>query len=77
MKLKIAILVLFAWSPLLLAQDAPDDPADAVNEGPRTGFFRINMTTRALLGDDGASALSDMFSADICAAYPSRMLLMA
>jgi hypothetical protein len=39
MKLKVAILALLAWSPLLLAQDAADSSADAAAEGPRTGDF--------------------------------------
>jgi len=64
MKLKVAILALLAWSPLLLAQDAADSSADAAAEGPRTGYFRIDITPRELLGDDGAAAVGELFPPD-------------
>jgi len=65
MKFKTAFLALLAWSPLLLAQDTPNQLLDtAATEGPRTGIFRLEITPRELLGDDGAAAVSDLFPPD-------------
>lgn len=64
MNFRIFLLALLAWSLPLLAQDAPDASVDAETESPRTGYFRIDITPRKLLGDDGSAALADLFPPD-------------
>ena len=38
--------------------------ADETKDGPRNGYFRMNMTTVELLGADGAKSVADMLDAD-------------
>ena len=45
--LALALLAVAAW-------------ADATKDGPRTGYFRKNMTTAELLGTDGAKSVANV-----------------
>ena len=38
--------------------------ADATKDGPRTGYFRKNMTTAELLGIDGAKSVANVLEPD-------------
>jgi len=49
--LALALLAVVAW-------------ADATQDGPRTGYFRISMTTAELLGTDGAKSVAGVLEPD-------------
>ena len=48
-------LVIFAWT---------SNPAAQEDAGPRTGFFEVKTTLAELLGEEGASSLSESFAPD-------------